>query len=141
MARAAASSGNRAAVLRTRGRVGAEMLATECLAVDPFTARARMASQGLRADLAALGAVLGIAVAPALTFSFDGALADYGHFQVFGFTALLAAVVLGSLLLPPARVLDRAAGPRRPRVVAEHATGEHPPPSPDHPRQVPARSE
>ena len=47
-----------AALLRTMGRIGAEMLATECLAMDPFTARARMASQGLRADLAVLGQVI-----------------------------------------------------------------------------------
>ena len=47
-----------AALLRTMGRIGAEMLATECLAMDPFTARARMASQGLKQDLAALRSVL-----------------------------------------------------------------------------------
>ena len=47
-----------AALLQTMGRIGAEMLASECLAMDPFTARARMASQGLRADLAALRSVL-----------------------------------------------------------------------------------
>ncbi len=47
-----------AALLRTMGRIGAEMLATECLAMDPFTARARMASHGLSADLAVLGQVV-----------------------------------------------------------------------------------
>lgn len=47
-----------AALLRTMGLVGSEMLATECLATDPFTARSRMASQGLRADLAVLGQVV-----------------------------------------------------------------------------------
>lgn len=47
-----------AALLRTMGQVGAEMLATECLASDPFTAQSRMASQGLRADLAVLGQVI-----------------------------------------------------------------------------------
>ena len=35
-----------AALLSTMGRIGAEMLAAECLAMDPFTARARMATQG-----------------------------------------------------------------------------------------------
>jgi FAD/FMN-containing dehydrogenase len=47
-----------AALLRTMGQVGAEMLATECLASDPFTARSRMTSQGLRADLAVLGEIV-----------------------------------------------------------------------------------
>jgi FAD/FMN-containing dehydrogenase len=46
------------ALLRTMGQIGSEMLATECLASDPFTARSRMASQGLRADLAVLGEVV-----------------------------------------------------------------------------------
>ena len=47
-----------AALLRTMGKIGAETLATECLAMDPFTAQSRMASQGLASDLAALLAVL-----------------------------------------------------------------------------------
>ncbi|MBV9811245.1 MAG: FAD-binding oxidoreductase [Acetobacteraceae bacterium] len=46
------------ALLRTMASVGAETLATECLAMDPFTAQSRMASEGLRSDLAALLAVL-----------------------------------------------------------------------------------
>ena len=58
VAMASCSFDDPAALLRAMGRIGAEMLATECLAMDPFTARARLASQGLRADLAALGSVL-----------------------------------------------------------------------------------
>jgi FAD/FMN-containing dehydrogenase len=47
-----------AVLLRTMGKIGAEMLATECLAMDPFTARSRIASAGLWADLKTLGAVV-----------------------------------------------------------------------------------
>ena len=39
------------AQLRAMSEVGAEMLAAECLGIDPFTARARMESEGLGSDL------------------------------------------------------------------------------------------
>ncbi len=47
-----------AALLRTMGQVGAEMLATECLAMDPFSARARIDSKGLWQDIKTLGTVV-----------------------------------------------------------------------------------
>lgn len=62
-----------AALLRTMGRIGAETLATECLAMDPFTAQSRMASQGLRSDLGALVSVLrGGGVRDALQIAWSG---------------------------------------------------------------------
>ena len=39
------------AQMRAMSEVGAEMLAAECLGIDPFTARARMESEGLGSDL------------------------------------------------------------------------------------------
>jgi len=47
-----------AALLRTMGQIGAEMLATECLAMDPFSAQSRIASTGLWKDIKTLGAVV-----------------------------------------------------------------------------------
>lgn len=42
------------AQLEAMGRIGAELLASECLGMDPFTARSRMAGEGLVRDLATL---------------------------------------------------------------------------------------
>ncbi len=42
------------AQLGAMGQIGAELLASECLGMDPFTARSRMASEGITSDLATL---------------------------------------------------------------------------------------
>ncbi|MGF9762038.1 FAD-binding oxidoreductase [Microvirga sp. 0TCS3.31] len=42
------------AQMNVMGQIGAEMLATECQGMDPFTARARMASEGLGSDIRTL---------------------------------------------------------------------------------------
>lgn len=46
------------AQLGAMGRIGAELLAAECLGTDPFTARSRMKSEGLASDLGALAQVV-----------------------------------------------------------------------------------
>lgn len=47
-----------AAQLGAMAQIGSELLASECLGMDPFTARSRMASEGLTRDVATLFDVL-----------------------------------------------------------------------------------
>lgn len=47
-----------AALMGAMAQIGAELLASECSGIDPFTARSRMASQGLLADLRTVGQVI-----------------------------------------------------------------------------------
>lgn len=46
------------AELGAMARIGAELLASECLGTDPFTARSRMKSEGLASDFGALAQVV-----------------------------------------------------------------------------------
>ncbi|KQQ35576.1 hypothetical protein ASG19_18005 [Rhizobium sp. Leaf306] len=46
------------AQLGAMGKIGAELLASECLGMDPFTARSRMAGEGLTSDIATLLGVI-----------------------------------------------------------------------------------
>ena len=47
-----------AAQLAAMGQIGSELLASECLGMDPFTARSRMSGEGLAKDLATLVAIV-----------------------------------------------------------------------------------
>ncbi|MCL7466280.1 FAD-binding oxidoreductase [Phaeovulum sp. NW3] len=44
--------------MEAMGRIGAEMLATECQGMDPFSARARLASEGLTKDVGLLWKIM-----------------------------------------------------------------------------------
>ncbi len=44
--------------LAAMGEIGAELLASECLGMDPFTARSRMASEGLTRDVGTLVSIV-----------------------------------------------------------------------------------
>jgi FAD/FMN-containing dehydrogenase len=46
------------AQLGAMGQIGSELLASECLGMDPFSARSRMESEGLAADFKTLGSVI-----------------------------------------------------------------------------------
>lgn len=52
------------ALLESMASIGSEMLATECLALDPHSARARIASQGLAKDLEILKTVATASASP-----------------------------------------------------------------------------
>lgn len=47
-----------AALMGVMAQIGAELLASECSGIDPYTARSRMASQGLLSDLRTVGQVI-----------------------------------------------------------------------------------
>ncbi|SMQ85700.1 D-lactate dehydrogenase (cytochrome) [Devosia lucknowensis] len=47
-----------AAQMRAMGQIGAELLASECLGMDPFSAQSRMQSDGLLADLKTVGQII-----------------------------------------------------------------------------------
>lgn len=47
-----------AALMATMAQLGSELLASECSGIDPYTARSRMASQGLISDLKTVGQVI-----------------------------------------------------------------------------------
>ncbi len=107
-----------AALLRTMGRIGADILATECLAMDPFTARNRMASQGLRTDLKTLMSVLR-----------GAGLRDAAR---IGFSGRRFAKRIGYLMNCIAEGRDRADAAsrmRRIRVIAQEAGGQRVPAS------------
>ena len=57
-----------AAQMGAMAQIGAELLASECSGIDPFTARTRMASQGFLSDLKTIGQVVQVLEVSEQTF-------------------------------------------------------------------------